>query len=494
MSRLGSAPLVLAILAAGAAPPTANRTNPRVEAGFHAGRDRAGAFIVPRLNPAATAPALRFRAQMTGWVNVQPLYWRPRGARHGLLFVASEKNEVAALDAVTGQALWRVTLGPPGTRQDLCGNIDPVGVSATGVLDPAHRVLYLDAVIGAAHSQRQYLVALSMTDGHMLPGYPLPIGAGVRALGGQFDDLVEQNRVALTRLGGRVYVAFGGYSGDCGPYHGVVVGIDTGKAPRVAAYWSTAAVKGGIWNPAGIVSDGTSLYVATGNTEHATTWGGGEAVLRLSRDLKPRDYFVPENWQKLDTGDLDLGGVNPTLIDAPHTPTPKLLLALGKDGAAYLLNRRHLGGISQPLAKHDVSPDPIRSATAKFRLGKDTMVVVNAHSHDCAGMDGIVALRVHTDRHGKPAVSTAWCHEIDGRGAPIVTVSARGGRPVVWIFGAEGDERLRAYDGATGAVLYVSDPTPAPVPHFSAPLVAEDRLYLPARNGVLAFKLHRVLP
>ncbi|MDE8344374.1 MAG: hypothetical protein POG24_11225, partial [Acidocella sp.] len=294
---------------------------------------------------------------------------------------------------------------------------------------------------------------------------------------------------ALALLAGHIYLAFGGYSGDCGPYHGIVVGIELAH-PHVSAAWATAALKGGIWNPGGIVSDGKSLFVATGNTEGATQWGGGEAVLRLSPGLRPLDYFVPDNWKKLDTDDLDLGGVNPTLIDMHDASVPKLLLALGKDGAAYLVNRRHLGGISKPLARHPVSPDPIRSSTAKYRVGRDMMVVVNAHGIGCTGDDGVVALRVRGPNRPGPAIETAWCHRIDGRGAPVVTQSGRGMQPVVWIFGAEGDERLRAFDGVTGAVLYVSDPTLAPVPHFSTPLIAEHRLYLPAKNTVLAFTLH----
>ncbi len=483
MTRLGSIPLVLAMLAAGIAAP-----RPHVVPGFHATPDHAGAFVLRHLNPAATTPATSFHAKLDGWVNVQPLYWRPHGARHGRIFVATEKNEVAALDARTGQALWRRRLGPPGTRHDLCGNIDPVGVSSTPVLDPERHALYLDAVVGAGHQQKHELFGLSLHDGHVLPGFPVEIGSGVRALGGSFDDLVEQNRTALALLKGRIFVAFGGYSGDCGPYHGIVVGIDQSR-PRVTAFWSTRAVKGGIWNPGGIVSDGKSLYVATGNTENAQGWGGGEAVLRLSPDLKPLDYFVPDNWRALDTDDLDLGGVNPTLIDAPKGPTPKLLLALGKNGVAYLLDRRHLGGISQALATHPVSADPIRSSTAKFRVGHDTMVVMNAHGLGCDGADGVVALRVHAAKGAAPVLQTAWCRRIDGRGAPVVTQNEKGRQQVVWIFGAEGDERLRAFDGVSGAALYVSDPTPAPVPHFSTPLIAEHRLYLPAKDTVLAFNL-----
>ena len=68
----------------------------------------------------------------------------------------------------------------------------------------------------------------------------------------------------------------------------------------------TRAHKGGIWAPGGIVSDGHSLFVATGNTANAREWGEGEAIIRLPPDLHqsfdPHDYFAPLNWRGLDAG------------------------------------------------------------------------------------------------------------------------------------------------------------------------------------------------
>ena len=38
------------------------------------------------------------------------------------------------------------------------------------------------------------------------------------------------------------------------------------------------------------------------------------------------------------------------LIDVPGATPSQLVLALGKDGNAYLLNRNNLGGIAAPVA------------------------------------------------------------------------------------------------------------------------------------------------
>jgi hypothetical protein len=50
----------------------------------------------------------------------------------------------------------------------------------------------------------------------------------------------------------------------------------------------------------------------------------------------------------------------------------------------------------------------------------------------------------------------------------------------------EGDERLRGYDGDTGAVLFTSDPLGA-VRRYQTPILAGGRLFIAADGAVLAF-------
>ena len=61
---------------------------------------------------------------------------------------------------------------------------------------------------------------------------------------------------------------------------------------------------------------------------------------------QPTDYWAPTNWLSLDQGDTDLGGVSAMLIDVPGANPSQLVLAIGKDSNAYLINRNNLGGIS----------------------------------------------------------------------------------------------------------------------------------------------------
>ena len=102
--------------------------------------------------------------------------------------------------------------------------------------------------------------------------------------------------------------------------------------------------KGGIWTQGGVISDGKSLFAATGNTFLVKEWGDGEAVFRfgpdLARPVAERDYFAPSDWRDLDSHDLDLVGTAPLPLDVPSAGgVRKLILAIGKDAGAYLPDR-----------------------------------------------------------------------------------------------------------------------------------------------------------
>ena len=87
---------------------------------------------------------------------------------------------------------------------------------------------------------------------------------------------------------------------DCSLYHGWLVGVPINNPASVTA-WATSAIGGGIWGVGGIASDGTNLFVATGNTYNTGgIWGGGEAVIRFQPGPifsgSPSDYWAPLDW------------------------------------------------------------------------------------------------------------------------------------------------------------------------------------------------------
>src|SRR5258708_355049 len=105
---------------------------------------------------------------------------------------------------------------------------------------------------------------------------------------------------------------------------------------------------------------GPNMSSSPGNTFNTGgVWSGGEAIIRLQAGPiwtgQPTDYWAPTNWLNLDNGDTDLGGVSATVIDVPGATPSQLVLALGKDGNAYLVNRNNLGGITVPVAQANMA-------------------------------------------------------------------------------------------------------------------------------------------
>jgi hypothetical protein len=467
---------------------------------YHGSPDRRGNFIVPWLTwERASSLNLDpgFQPRFAGHVYAQPLYWQPPGSPTAMVLVASENDEVRAIDATSGNEIWAASLGRPiQLSTQPCGNIDPLGITGTPVIDEATQAVYLDAVVGDTSGPHHRVFALSLRDGSILPGWPVDVADALAARGQGFNARFQNQRGALAILDARVYVPFGGHFGDCGDYHGWILGIRL-QDPRDIVTWRTRGRGGGIWAPGGISSDGHSLFVATGNTLGAIGWSDGEAVFRLvpelRHDVRPQDFFAPSDWHALDARDADLGGTNPLPLDLLPGARP-LVLALGKDARAYLLDRNNLGGIGGSLAAAVVARSPIRTAPAAYPDGSDgVFVAFKGQGAACPAArrdNNLTALRIAG--HSPPSISTAWCGPFQGEGSPVVTTTDGHSNPIVWIVGAEGDGRLHGYRGDTGEPLFPGggpDDAMTGLRRFQSVLPAGNRLYIVADRRLYAFSL-----
>ena len=477
--------LALALCSAG----TARGDEPAADVGtYHGNADRSGMYVEPTITEAAAArfsTVTDFDGQLGGNVYAQPVAWRPASGTSRIA-VANESDVVAAFDATTGAPLWSSTVGTPVDGSTLpCGNINPLGITGTPAIDGGG-TLYADAMISQGGTAHHVVVGLSMANGKMRPGFPIDIQAGLKALGMVFDPTIQNQRGALAVVARNLYVPYGGLGGDCDSYHGWVVGIDL-VTQKVFGAWQTTAAKGGIWGQSGVATDGKSIFVATGNTASATTWGGGEAIIRLTGNLAfshlARDYFTPTDWQTLDNDDLDLGGTGPVPIDLPTGQnTQPVLLALGKDGNAYLLNRDNLGGVSKAPVTSAVSSAAIISAAAVYTTGKTVHVAF--HGTCSSGSSGLEVLGMSAGN--PPQIRKPWCGGYSGKGAPIVTTTDGETDPVVWVLGAGGDNELHAFNGISGKPLVAIGGLTG-MQSYQTPLALDGRLYATANGKLYAF-------
>ncbi len=292
---------------------------------YHGNAARTG--VAPDYPTASTLRLVR-HFQLDGAVYAEPL------VVGGTVIVATEGG---SLYGIRGAAVaWRVNVGPPVPQSALpCGDIDPTGITGTPVFNPTTDTVY--AVTFTSNPLRHVLVAVDPASGAVrFTRVVDPPGAAVA---------VEQQRAALALTGGTVWVAYGGLYGDCGPYHGYVVGVPSSGMGPLAVYQTPSQREAGIWAPSGPAADGSGhLYVSVGNgASTGPPYDGSDSVVELA-GARPVSFFAPSSWAQENAADLDLGSTGPVLLPGG------LLAAAGKAGTIYLLRQGALGGIGHPVA------------------------------------------------------------------------------------------------------------------------------------------------
>lgn len=368
----------------------------------------------------------------------------------GTAIVATQRNVVLGFDARTGQQRWRTALGAPVDASTLpCGNIRPVsGITSTPVAD--------------AGSGRVYVVAFEQGYHHELYAIDVASGAvrfhrNVDAPGA--DPKVHQQRSALTLANGRVYVAYGGLFGDCGPYRGTVVAASaTSPDAPLAIYRVPANREAGIWAPSGMaVDDRGRLYAATGNSDSTGTFDYNDAVLRLAPDLALEDHWAPRDWLALSRADIDLGSIGPTLLPGG------LALIAGKNGVLYLLRAEQLGGIAGEAA----STKLCASVFGGFAFANGVAYV------PCT--DGLAAVRVDGT-----SLRVVWRSARAISGPPIVAGGA------VWATDP-GAGVLYAVDLTNGSTRFQRDL--GAMQHFTTPTAYGDLILVAAGGRLVALRM-----
>src|SRR5213080_900189 len=457
----------------------------------HNNPSRNGVYIDSAFTPEAAANLTRdlnFNGTISGNVYAQPLY--VEGGPNGPTIIeVTESNNVYALDATTGLPIWsRTDIGSPVSNTP-CGGFNPTGITGTPVVDLASRRLFFDALINGSPT-KHFIYSLNVDTGATTPGWPVDVNATASYNGINFVSTAQEQRGGLALVNGIVYVSYSGYLGDCGNYHGWVVGVNINN-PSTVGGWATTAIGGGIWGHGGVASDGTNMFVVTGNTFNTGgNWMGGEAIIRLQAGPtwtgQPSDYWEPTNWLSLDNSDTDLGGVSATVIDVPGATPSQLVLALGKDSNAYLLNRNNLGGITSPVTQANVSGINRGTSAVTYHTRLGTYIAFHNEAN------AIRAYKVTAT--SPPTIIFAWSQTQNGRGSPWVTTIDGTNNTIVWVAGtgSEGDERLHGYDGDTGAVIY-ADGGPnelmTDTQQWNTGIAARGRIYFAADDKIYAFML-----
>ena len=466
---------------------------------YHGSPDRSGNFIVPALNW-ERARLLHldpsFHPQFPGHLYAQPLYWQPPGSASGLLIVATENDDVHAIDAKSGSQVWTRSLGRPvALSTQPCGNIDPLGITGTPVIDEATQAVYLDAMVGDASGAHHRVFALSLKDGAPLPGWPLDVAEALAARGQHFNTRFPEpaRRARHSRRQG------------------------------LCALWrALRRLRGLPWlgprhQPAGPARHRQLEHPRAGRRH----LGAGRDQQRRARPFRRHRQH---RWR--DHMERRRGGVPADARSAPRGAAAGLfrtaglasarrarcrsrrhqsaavrgavgcrskpfVLALGKDARAYLLDDNNLGGIGGSLASAVVSTRSIRTAPAAYPAVDGVFVAFQGNGANCPTSQSGGNLTVLHIRAGSPPsldhrlvrrLSGARLADRDDDRRPCepdrLGRRRRGRRATARLPGRH--RRAAVHGGGSGNAM-------TGLRHFQTLLAAGDRLYIGADGRVYAF-------
>jgi hypothetical protein len=343
-----------------------------------------------------------FSCTVDGAVYGQPLWVKALtigGGVHNVIFVATQHDSVYAFDADANPCVtyWHVNLldtlhgGTAGEHSvtwndvgNCFGDTYPeVGVTSTPLIETTTNTIYLvskseknatNSGNCASTSATFYhrLHALNLITGSEKFNAPVTItasvpGTGDGSVGGivSFNSQLHHQRPGIAGYGGKIILAFASHE-DATPYHGWVLVYQASNVQHQLAVFNSTpnglnGADGGVWGGGGApaVDSGGDIYVATGNgvfdeAPPPPDNDYGDSVLRLHSmtgstpngvNLSIAGWFTPFDQLMLEQNDTDLGSGAPVLFpDFTSTTLPKhLLVEVGKEGVAYLINRDSMG-------------------------------------------------------------------------------------------------------------------------------------------------------
>lgn len=314
-------------------------------------------------------------------VDTQPLVVTAQSIQnmgtHSVVYVATENNTIYAIDAWTGDILKQRHIADPVPMPLGCDNNGPnVGINGTGTIDRRRRALYVVVYKLVNGNPTHELHALNLANLAELPGSPVTVTKVLSLQNGNtwtLNSKYQRQRPALLESGGSIYAGFGSFCDfDATHSRGLVLGWKTSlialgngdltnRLPTAPSNqdctWSGnhPCFLSSVWMSGyGLAADRTgSIYFTTGNTASTTynsTFNFGESVLKVSANLTlpPSDLFTPSNVNGLDTGDTDYGSGGAMVLPDQPGQFPHVLVAAGKDGRLFVLNRDSMGGLHNP--------------------------------------------------------------------------------------------------------------------------------------------------
>lgn len=445
-------------------------------------------------------------------VMAQPLYVPnvniPGQGTHNVVYVVTQADSVYAIDADTGTQLWYASmLNVGGTTASgtylPCGTspgFNQEGIIGTPVIDTASHTMYLVAKTLLNATVRHHLHALDIATGNERPGSPVLITAQSTSNKGHvtvFNSLHQKNRPGLLLANGIVYMGFG--SNYCNDNNtGWLLSYDATSLSQLAAF-NTSPDHGltSIWQTGnGLAADAAgNLFVETGEagTNQYDVPTGGQtycnSVVKLDPNLAVVDYFTPWSVAYLNLNDLDLSSTGALVLPDQDGPYPHELIAGGKEGIIYVLNRDALGRFSA----NDSAV--LQKVTLLSNATNDLLMSSPAYWNNTVYFAPTGApLQAFPLSGGLLGTPLTTAGSYNGGHSPSISANGNA-NGIVWDITGQ----LIAFDAVSLKLLYTTNQAPLgrdklpPIGHFITQTVANGRVYVGTKNSLEAYGLFNAL-
>jgi hypothetical protein len=451
----------------------------------------------------------RFTQPVDGFVVGHPLYLPSviiagQGV-YNVVYVATMHDSVYAFDADNANAppLWVTSIfsyspagatSVPATVKRNAGTTGwtELGIISTPVIDPATNTLYLVAETYENLNVVHRLHALDVTTGLEKFGGPTTIAASYTVNGKTttFADLYEMNRPGLLLANGHIYIAWGS-NGNNAYSQGWVLSYNAATLQQEGTYTAEPGkLLASIWQKgAGLSADSNgNIYAEAAEGFYAPDTNLSSSVLKLSQigtTVALADWFTPYNQQYLSSNDLDLNDAVLILPDQPGL-YPHELIAEGKEGTIYVLNRDNMGQFCSTCTAGDTQIVQEIQGAAKQ---SGNPVYWNNTVYFTAQSSPVSA---YTLSNGALIVPpTVQSVKVGGGSHAIITANGNF-NGVLWIVNGPS---LWAMDAKTLKTLYTSDQaansrdTLPALAHFATPIAADGKVFIGTQNSLVVYGL-----
>jgi len=442
-----------------------------------------------------------------GFIAAQPLYLpsvsMPDGTHRSLVFVATMHDSVYAIGSVSGTVTWKTNLMPSGATTppisiEGCSETGFAenGILGTPVIDVQNNSLFVVTKTLENSEKIFRLHVLDIRTGEEILT-PVVISGSVPTKTGvaTFQAGTLHQRPGLLLYNGTVYVAFG--SNGCDLHaKGWIMGYDENTLQQTVIFGNDAdqPFGGSIWQSGkGLAADRNgNIFFATANgLMNASTGDYGDSVLHLDSALSVADYFSPYLQSTLASDDLDLGAGGVILLPDQSGPVTHLLVAAGKEGTVYLLDRDNLG---QYDPDHDHAVQTIPGGLPQVGGGGTSAAYWNGNIY----YGTTAGLRMFKLNNGvlNPVNISKNVSGSSAKGLPAVSANGAS-NGIVWLLRgmSYSSPILTAYNATNMSEIYDSTQAPngadtvGPIAHFATPTIAKGRVYIGTQSQLLIYGL-----